>query len=99
MANVPWRSGRLLVWDATCPDTFAASYSSLATSEAGRVAALAEDRKAQMYAHLTPSYLLAIESVGAIGPQSWGFLKELGRILRQDTGEAKSASNLLERYQ
>ena len=23
---VPWRSGRLLVWDATCPDTFAPSH-------------------------------------------------------------------------
>ena len=23
---VPWKSGRLLVWDATCPDTFALSY-------------------------------------------------------------------------
>ena len=99
MSIVPWRSGRLLVWDTTCPDTFVASYRSLATSEAGRVAALAEDRKAQKYAHLTPSYLftpVAIESAGAIGPQSWAFLKELGRILRQETGGAKSASYLLE---
>ena len=39
---------------------------------------------------------MAIESAGAIGPQSWAFLKELGRILRQETGEAKSASYLLE---
>ena len=23
---VPWKSGKLLVWDATCPDTFAPSY-------------------------------------------------------------------------
>ena len=23
---LPWRSGRLLVWDATCPDTFAPSH-------------------------------------------------------------------------
>ena len=100
MSIVPWRSGWLLVWDATCPDTFAASYRILATSEAGRVAAVAEDRKAQKYAHLTPSYLftpVAIESAGAICPQSWAFLKELGRRLWQETGEAKSASYLLER--
>ena len=35
---VPWKSGKLLVWDATCPDTFAPSYSSRATNEAGDVA-------------------------------------------------------------
>ena len=38
---VPWKSGRLLVWDVTCPDTFAPSYSSSATREAGAVAASA----------------------------------------------------------
>ena len=27
----PWKSGRLLVWDATCPDTFAPSYRAHAT--------------------------------------------------------------------
>ena len=42
---VPWKSGRLLVWDATCPDTFAPSYVASATNEAGAVAALAEERK------------------------------------------------------
>ena len=42
---VPWNNGKLLVWDATCPDTFAPSYISSATSEAGAVAALAEERK------------------------------------------------------
>ena len=38
-------NGQLLVWDATCPDTFAPSYVSNATREAGAVAALAEERK------------------------------------------------------
>ena len=41
----PWKCGQLLVWDATCPDTFAPSYRTQATSEPGRVAALAEYRK------------------------------------------------------
>ena len=48
---------------------------------------------AQKYAHLTLGYLftlVAIVSAGAIGLQSWAFLKELGRRLRQETGEAKS---------
>ena len=45
----PWKCGQLLVWDATCPDTFAPSYRTHATSEPGRVAALAEDRKVDKY--------------------------------------------------
>ena len=36
---VPWKSGRVLVWDVTCPDTLAPSYAALATREAGAVAA------------------------------------------------------------
>ena len=40
---------------------------------------------------------MAIGSAGAIVPQSWAFLKEMGRILQQETGGAKSASYLLER--
>ena len=39
---VPWSGGKVLVWDATCPDTLAPSYSSLATREAGAVAEEAE---------------------------------------------------------
>ena len=54
----PWSSGCLLVWDATCPDTFAISYRAQATSEAGRVAESAEDRKAEKYRRATVSPLL-----------------------------------------
>ena len=46
---VPWKCGKLLVSDATCPDTFAPSYSSHATLAAGEVAALAEKRKCTKY--------------------------------------------------
>ncbi len=31
----PWKSGRLLVWDATCPDTFTPSYRTDATQHQG----------------------------------------------------------------
>ena len=32
-----WKTGRILVWDATCPDTYAPSHTSLAIREAGEV--------------------------------------------------------------
>ena len=97
---VPWKNGKLLVWDATCPDTFAPSYISSATSEAGAVAALAEERKKNIYAHLDPSHSftpVAIETSGVVGPQSLAFLKDLGRRMRQVTGEERSLSYLLQR--
>ncbi len=31
---VPWKGGKVLVWDATCTDTLTPSYSALATREA-----------------------------------------------------------------
>ena len=79
----PWSSGRPVVWDATCPDTFAPSHRSHATRSAGCVGEQAEGKKAEKYAaHLAPAYLfqlVAIETSGAIGSRSRAFLRELGR--------------------
>ena len=49
---MPWKTGRVLVWDVTCPDTYAPSHISMATREAGAVAAQAEQRKRSKYAEL-----------------------------------------------
>ena len=79
MTLAPWKSGRLLVWDVTCPDTFAISYRAHATLEAGKVAECAEDGKAEKYRGLPASHSftpVAIETLGAIGPASWAFLKD-----------------------
>ena len=34
--STTWKSGCLMVWDATCPDTFAPSYRAHATKNQGR---------------------------------------------------------------
>ena len=98
---VPWKNGKLLVWDTTCPDTFAPSYISSAISgEAGAVASLAEQRKRAKYINLGLCHLfqlVAIETTGAICPQSLEFLKELGQRLRQVSGESNSTTYLLQR--
>ena len=64
----PWKSGRLLVWDATCLDTLAALYRVHATSVPGKV-----ERKSRKYQGLPPGHLFApittIETLGAIGPR------------------------------
>ena len=46
---MPRKTGRILVWDATCPDTYASSHTSLETREAGAVVAQAEQRKRAKY--------------------------------------------------
>ena len=97
---VPWGRGKLLVWDATCPDTFAPSYSALATIEAGAVAAKAEVGKCQIYSHLDPNHLfepVAIETSGAFGPSTRVFLEELGGRLKRVMGEANARSYLYQR--
>ena len=83
---VPWKCGQLLVWDATCPDTFAPSYSTIAAHQVGAVAQQAEERKMQKYKHLDSCYFftpVAIETSGVFGPKTTEFLKELGHRLRQ----------------
>ena len=100
VTTVPWKCGKLLVWDATCPDTFAPSYISQATSAAGEVAALAEQRKALKYDGLptTHSFMpVAIETSGAVGPRSLTFLRELGRRVREQTGDNLATAYLLQR--
>ena len=53
---VPWRGGKVLVWDATCADTLAPSHSALAIREAGAVAASAEQRERTKYLHLETTH-------------------------------------------
>ena len=94
---VPWRSGRLLVWDTTCPDTFAPSHLPSATREAGAVTALAERSKQEKYTALNQHHiftLVTIETSGLFGPETFTFLRELGCCLKQVTVEAKSFSYL-----
>ena len=93
---VPWRCGKLLVWDATSPDILAPSYSLSATSEAGAVAAGEETRKRTKYTCLEPIYTftpVAIETSGDFGSQTLEFL---GNQLSRVTGEVNSFTYLLQ---
>ena len=66
----PWSSGKPLVQDATCPDTFVQSHRSLAVHSAGGVAAQAEDLMRVKYADLLSSHTfvpVAVETTGGFG--------------------------------
>ena len=76
MFIIPRTSGRLLVWDATCTDIFAASSIHAVVTEVGAVAAQAEMNKLSKYSHLDFSYLsvpLAIKTCGPFGPKASEF--------------------------
>ena len=93
----PWKCGRILVWDFTCPDTFSTSHVSLAACEAGNVANEAEHRKKVKYSNLGDQYLfvpLAVETSGSFSSAARSFFEELGRRI---SGEIKSYFYLVQR--
>ena len=70
MMITPWSAGQLLVWDTNVQTPLLPLTES---SGAGKVSELAEERKDSKYKHLGPAYIftpIAIETFGAIGPQS-----------------------------
>ena len=87
-----------MVWDTTCPDTLAPSYRCQATSTVGKVSSAAE-KKACKDAMLGQAYCfvpVAIETIGAIGPKTLSFTKELGRRIMMGTGDGRAYSHLLQ---
>ena len=96
----PWKSGCLLVWDATCPDTFAPSYRVQATHQGpGKVAAAAEEKKEEKYRCLPPGHYfspVAIETMGAVGPKSMALLRDVGRRIAEETGEVRARDFLFQ---
>ena len=88
------------MWDATCPDTLAPSHSSLAIREAGAVAADAEFKKRQKYAHLDSSHLfvpVAVETLGVFGVEARALFKDIGRRIFSVTQEPLSHRFLVQR--
>ena len=98
---VTWKGGRVLIWDATCPDTFAPSHITLATREAGTVADEAERRKEQKYSSLMTSHHfvpIAIETSGVFGSEAITFFKELvGQWTKSESGNLCSFHFLIQR--
>ena len=98
MTNVAWSHGRHLVWDFTCPDTLAPSHLRSTATEAGSAAKEAEERKVSKYRSIAAYHTfipVAVETLGPMGPEAKSFLLDLGRRLRQHTGEPRSTSYLI----
>ena len=97
---IPWEKGRALVWDATCRDTFAPSYNSLAVREAGLVAKRAEDSKKQKYGEICSTYTfvpIAVETSGVFGDEAKAFFRRLGFLSRSKTHDPLSHQKIVQR--
>ena len=97
---VPWKGGRVLVWDVPCADILAPSHRQLASREAGAVAASAEQHKKNKYAHLEATHhfiTVAIETLGVVGEEGSVFFKDLGRRISNVKKEQSSHQFLLQR--
>ena len=97
---LPWKAVKVLVWDATCPDTYVPSHIFAAARGAGAVAAQAERLKIPKYAHLESSHLfmpIAVETSGVLDQAALDFVSDLVQHLHKVTGEVRSKEYLLQK--
>ena len=97
---IPWARGKCLAWDATTPDTLAASHLPSTCNTAGAAAAHASTLKLQKYAALAPTHhvvAVAVETLGPWNMEGLDFVRELGRRTSQATGDPRETSYLLQR--
>ena len=90
---VPWKNGKCLIWDATCPDTYTPSLMAFAAGGVGEVAEQAKQAKCLKYSALESKFVfvhIAIESSGVFGPNAYTFLNDLGRHLMSVTMDSRA---------
>ena len=97
VTQIPWRRGRCLAWDATCPNTYAQSYVQATSRQAGSAAAGAEVKKQQKYEDLNAGVdfvPFAIETSGVWGEQAMERVLEIGRRIAEVNHDPRSTSFL-----
>jgi hypothetical protein len=102
ITSIPFTSGKRVVWDVTCPDTFAPSNVDKAKAQVGRVAETAANNKKLKYADLLqrPEYSfvpISIETSGVMCDSARTLISEIGKLEAKITGNAKASSWLEQR--
>ena len=100
LSMMPWKQGRCLVWDVTCPDTLALSHLNHAFSGPGAVASVAETKKRSKYVEISRTFHLipiAVETLGALGDDAAAFFSDLGSRIKTVTNEHRSFAYLMQR--
>ena len=97
---MPWKRGRCLAWDATCPNTFATSYVRASSTLAGSAASAAELNKNAKYADIIAGVdfvPFVIETSGVWGEQALILVTEVGRRMAEVSKEPRSTTFLRQR--
>ena len=100
VTQVPWKRGRCLAWDATCPDTYALSAIQGSSLRVGSAASTAEVNKSRKYSDIVVGVdfvPVAIETSGVWGEQALELITEIGRRIAAVTYEPRSTSFLRQR--
>ena len=96
----PFNQGKSICWDATCMNTFSETSIINSAVEPGSAAKLAETSKRQKYPDLVQRFQfepIAIETMGVYGPSTKIIITELGRRIREKTGEPRETIWLKQR--
>jgi hypothetical protein len=100
VTQIPWRRGRCLAWDATCPNTYAQSYVQATSRQAGSAAAGAEQKKYLKYGDMSSAVdfvPVAIETSGVWGEEALNLVTEIGRRIAELTHDPRSTAFLRQR--
>ena len=100
MTLVPWKVGRCLTWDVTCPDTLAASRRALTSITPGAAAERAALLKHTKYAAIKATHdfvPVAIETLGPINEEGTSFLCEIGERMKGVSGDPRETAYLFQR--
>ena len=97
---IPWARGKCMAWDATIPDTLAASHLQSTRHSTGAAAAHAASLKSAKYSALLSTYIfvpVAIETLGAWNPEGINLVQEIGRRASIITGDPREGSFIFQR--
>jgi hypothetical protein len=97
---IPWSRGKCATWDVTVPDTFAQSHLPFTSLAAGAAAEKAASLKTDKYITLQTSHIfvpIAIETAGSWCSEGLDFVCDLGKRLKQVTGDPLELTYLFQR--
>ena len=98
--QIPWSSGKCLIWDVTVTDTLAASNLPLSSTAPGEAAEFAAEKKVAKYALLSDHYIfqpIAFETLGPVNQTALNFIGSLGLKSQASSGDSRSGSFLWQR--
>ena len=100
MTQFAWKGRKNLLWDVTVAGKLCATYVNNCSKIPGAAADILESKKFTTYTELLDDYCfvpIGIETFGALGQEGHKLVKEIGKKLKEVTGEPRSTFYLTQR--